>query len=394
MRAEVEDAIMRTLRLAIMDQLEGSLPRLEMNLAQIEQTLRSVLDLALSKRGIGLEELAIAPGETTAVSLTLSLASDTIEAFEVELRFKSDTPFLAYITQAERTGLAQLLQRDLGGTPYADSSWVERLTVGKVEEYLARKEEYSGFDPLVLVLPGTTTRVYVTLLPKPEAAAVERYFIKLRSNTMLNLQLADAGALVSANLESLRGLPVAFVEAKSDEICEFLAREAVAAPGMEFLRPQASAELYVVHKDVSLVLNADSERFKLRASGRVDLSREQNVARLDFTAGLRLTPSTDLLVHGTFYPGDFELRPQMGVGLSRSAKALLEAGYDFKMNSLLLRGQVNLLPDFYISAEHYVKSRLKDENEYGLTYIFRNYYELKLITDFRDELFASVGVRI
>ncbi len=392
--AEVEEAIERTLSLAIVDQLGASLRRLEDNQEQITRTLFSVLDLVLGKRGMELKELDIVPGEITLVRMQLALRGQTIESFTVYFRFTSDTPFLAAITESDRNSLAASLADSLAGTPYSDADWIERMTIRQVRDYLSAREDYAGFDTLVLVLPETTTSVYVTLIPRERVSVVNRYFVKLRSSTMLNLQLADVGSFVAANLESLRGLPTDFVASRAEEICEYLEAEAVFAPDVNLLKPTASAELFVVRDDITLLFAVESQRVRLSASGRVDFNREEDEARLDFTVGLRMSPASDVWFHGTFFPAEFELRPQLGIGLRAENKAMLEAGYDFKMNSAVLRGQLNVLPDFYFSAEHYVKSRLKDENEYGITYIFRNYYEFKVTTDFRDELFASVGVRI
>ncbi len=394
MALEVEEAIRGTLRLALMDQLGGSLSRLETNLSQITDVLKNVLDLVLNKRGMKLEKLVISPGETTRVSVAVALTGDTIEGFAVEFRFRSDTPLLAYITGDDQAELTEVLTRRLAGTPFSDTGWIEKIVIREVKEYFAGKKQYAEFEQLILVLPGATTRVYATLMPREGTLVVARYFVKLRSGTMLNLQLDDVGGFVAANMETLRGLPTAFIEAKSAAICEYLERETVFAPQLGIFDPVVAAELYTVRDDLSLVFSVESQRFRLSASGRVDLNREENVARFDFTTGLRLNSLADLWVHGTFYPGDFELRPQIGLGIRPSAKTMFEAGYDFKMNSAVLRAQINALPDLYFSADHYMKSRLKDENEYGAAYIFRNYYEFKVITDFRDELFASVGVRI
>ena len=328
------------------------------------------------------------------MQMQVALQGQAIDSFTVHFRFTSDTPFLASITEGDRNSLAASLAASLAGTPYSDVDWIERMVIRQVKDFLAAKDEYGGFDTLVLVLPETATNVYVTVIPREDATVVNRYFVKLRSSTMLNLQLADVSSFVSANLESLRGLPTDFVASKAAEICDYLAAEAVFAPDVNLLEPIASAELFVVRDDISFVFSVESQRVRLSASGRVDFNREENEARFDFTAGLRISPASDVWFHGTFYPAEFELRPQLGIGLRAENTAMLEAGYDFKMNSTVLRGQLSVLPDFYFSAEHYVKSRLKDENEYGITYIFRNYYEFKVTTDFRDELFASVGVRI
>jgi hypothetical protein len=392
--AEVKDAIQRTLQLAILEQLGASLPRLEANLDQITSTLQTVLDLVLGKRGMSLEDIEITPGETTLVKLSIALSGDKLEDVAVEFHFRSDTPLLAAVTKQDCDAIGAALTAKLSGTPLSDPAWVEKLAIREVGAELAARAEYSDFSPLVLVIPDTTTRIVVTLMPRENALVIDRYFVKLRSATMLNLALADVGGFVAANLESLRGLPIPFVKAKKTAIAGYLEKTTVFAPELDVIAPEAMAEIYVVEKDISLVFDVESRRFRVSASGRVDFNRPEYGARLDFTAGVLVSPSSDVWVHGTFFPGEFELRPQVGIGFRYEDRAFAEFGYDFKMNSPILRGQLNVLPDFYLSAEHYTEGALKNENEYGITYIFRNIYELKLITDFRDEIFASVGVRL
>lgn len=391
---EVHSAIARTLELALMEQLEGSVPRIEAHKEQITATLSSVIDLALSKRGMKLADLSITAGETTLCRVTIQLSGDKIEAFMVEFRFQSDTPLLRDITGADHAGLEAALAEALRGMPYSDAPWVERMAVAESRNWFQGQAGYIDFDPLILVLPAETTRVYVTLIPKDGVLVVERHFVKIRSSTMLNLQVNDAGSVVSANLQALHGLPVSFVEAKANLIEDYLTREIEFAKPLQIMEPVATAELFTVKEDISLIYDVESTRFRLGATGRVDINREEGEARFDFAAGVRLGQSADVFFHGIFYPGQFELRPQLGLAVSKEGLGSLEGGYDYKLNSPFLRGRVNIAEDFYVSGEHYVKSQLKDENEYGITYIFRNYYEFKLMTDFRDEMFASVGVRI
>ena len=392
--AEINDAIARTLQLAVMEQLGASQQRLEANKEQITSTLRNVLDLVLNKRGMKLQSIEITPAERTLVRLAISMSGDKLESVAVDFRFPNDTPLLASISAQDRDAVSASLSAKLAGTPVSDPAWVEKMIVRELLAEMAQRSEYAGFDTLVLAIPDAEAKAIVTLLPRAGEPVVERYFVKLRSSTMLSMQLSDVGSFVGANMESLRGLPVTFVKAKINPICEYLEKETVFAPDLAIASPVAGAELEIIGVDASLVFTVESEKFRLSASGRVDFNRPEESARLDFSAGVRVLPYADVWGHGTFFPGEFELRPQAGVGFRYKGNAFAEFGYDFKENSGILRGQLNVLPDFYLSAEAYTEDKLKDKNEYGVTYIFRNIYEIKLITDFRDEVFASVGVRL
>lgn len=392
--SEVNDAIEKTLRLAIFDQLGASTSALTSNLDQITSTLKNVINTVLERKGMELEAIKLTPGPLTTAHLIIRLASEKIENFSVHFRSKSSTPFLDSLTAEERIELEASLTEKLAGTPFADRDWVERLVRRQVKSYFVGLKAYADFNLLVLVVPDTTTEVYVTFLPREDALNIARYFLKLRSETMLNLQLADVGALVASHLENLRGLPVSFVQAKARTIEKLLTDEVRDLRGLPIMRPVATAELYVVRTDISLVLRVNSRRWRAMLTGRVDFNRQGENARFDLKAGLRFGHSFDTFFHGTLLPGNLEFRPQLGIAAHGGKYGFAEVAYDFKLNSALCRARLNLLPDFYVSAERYAKRKLKHEDEYSLTYIYRNAYEFKIISDLKGEVFGAVAVRI
>jgi len=392
--SEVKTAILNTARLAIIDQLGGSIKALTENLEEISDTLRKVIALAMERRGIALDSLGIEPGETTLLILKLRLLPQRITSFEVHFRFKRDTDFLHKLTEADELALASHLNAKLLDTPFADEAWVQKLVREQVEFFLSELPAYSGFSFLVLVVPEAKTPVYITFLPKEDAVVISRFFLKLRSDTLLNLQLESAGADARLHLSDLLQMPISFVASKKAEIEKLVAKSAEEIPEVALVSPVSACEIYLVRDEISAVLYIDSRNFRLGLSGRVDVNRSGNNSRFDLKAGALLSRKTDLFFHAVIFPGPPEIRPQVGFSLLAEPKGFLESAYDFKLNSTLLRAKLSILPDFYLSAEHYLKRRLRKENEYSLTYIYRNLYEIKLITDFKGEVFGALGVKI
>ncbi|OPX22468.1 MAG: hypothetical protein B1H03_04360 [Planctomycetales bacterium 4484_113] len=391
---EVDEAIEKTLRLAIFDQLGASISTLTSNLDQVTATFKNVINIVLERKGMHLETITLTPGPVTSAHLTIQLASDKIESFRVHFRFRRSTPFLDAITSDEQNALTSNLTGEFKGTPFSDRDWIERLVRRRVEEVFQMSTAYADFDLLVLVIPDTTTEVYVTFLSRNNTATIARYFLKLRSETMLNLQLAEIGTSVDNHLEDLRGLPISFVAAKARTIENFIEREVEQLHGLAMMLPIAHSELYLVRNDISFVLWVNSQRWRTMLTGRVDFNREGDSARFDLKAGLRFAHSFDVFFQSTLLPGNLELRPQLGVAGHGGKYGFIEAAYDFKLNSMLCRAQLNLLPDFYLSAERYTKRKLKQEDEYSFTYIYRNAYEFKIISDLKGEVFGAVAVRI
>jgi len=392
--SEVQTAILNTARLAIIDQLGGSIKTLTENIEEITDTLKKVIAMGMERRGIALESLKIEPGETTLIILKLRLLPQRISSFEVHFRFKRDTDFLHELTQADELALASHLTAKLLDTPFSDEAWVQRLVREQVELFLSALPAYSGFSFLVLVIPDAETPVYITFLPKEDAVLISRFFLKLRSDTLLNLQLESVDADARLHLSDLLQMPISFVASKKSQIEMLIAKSAEKIPEVALVSPVSSCEIYLVRDEISAVLYIDSKNFRLGLSGRVDVNRKGNNSRFDVKAGALLSRNSDLFFHAVIFPGPPEVRPQVGFSLLMEPKGFLESAYDFKFNSALLRAKLSILPDFYLSAEHYLKHRLREENEYSLTYIYRNLYEIKLITDFKGEVFGALGVKI
>ncbi len=391
---EVREAIEKTLRLAIMEQLDASLPALIDNLEEVTSTLTTVISVVLEKRGIGVVSIDILPASVTDVKAVLRLLPEKITEFKVEFRLRTMTPFTEILTRDERLSLTEKLRAELTGTPYTDSAWVEKLVREQVESFFPENPAYQDFNVLTLVVSGATTSVYLTFLNEEGAETVAQFFLKLRSDTLLNLQLETVSNRASAILADLVGLPVSFALAKKALIEDYLSSASLEIPEVRMVSPVVEAELFVVRNELSCVMRIESLKYRLKMSGRVDVNRSGNNSRFDVTAGLLIGPHSDVFFHGTFFPGEPEFRPQLGVSLLAEPAGFAELAYDFKLNSALLRAQLNVLPDFYLSAERYGKNKLNEESEYALTYIFRNLYEFKIVTDFKGEVFGSLGVRI
>ncbi len=391
---EVRSAVDRTLQLAILEQLEASLIALENSLKEITSTLKTVISLSLEKRGIQLEDIEIVPGRHTKVMVSLRLMEQNISHFQVEFRFKRITPFIEFLTAEERSALTGELEKQLGGTPYTDEAWVEKLVREQVDIFFTDKVAYEDFKILVFVVPQELTSVYLTFIPKDEAILLERFYVKLRSDTLLNIQMETIDSLVNSLLSELVLLPMSFIDSKRNEIAHFLNDKVTSIPEVKVVSPSATSEFYLLRDEMSYVLRVESAKFRLRLQGRVDVNRERNNSRFDLTAGILIGSNSDVFFHGTFYPGAPEFRPQVGVSFLAEPTGFFETAYDFKMNSTLFRTQLNVLPDFYLSAERYLKNRLRKEIEFSMTYIFRNLYEFKLITNFKGEIFGAMGVRI
>ncbi len=391
---EVESAVVKTVKLAILTQLSGSLETLEKNLPQITDTLDRVISIVLQKRGIQLKKIRIIPGKLTRVELTLSVLPKKINEFKVVVRFKRSTAFLDYLSAKDTERIRDALLDELAGSPYTDLSWLQKLVNSIADSELASMRAYADFRTLILVVPGETTVVYITFLPKENAKLIAQFYLKIRSETLLNLQLERVETTASTALSDLIGMPISFAKAKKILIEKYLTETALNESSIRFIQPIASSQIFIVRDEISAVLYVDSRTYRLKLSGRVDLNKKDKPARFDFTAGRRLGGSSDVFFHLTFFPSAPEVRPQLGVSLLRQPTFVLESAYDFKLNSVMFRGYLHVLPDFYLSAEHYTERKLRRENEYALTYIFRNLYEFKIITDFKGEVFGAIGVRI
>jgi hypothetical protein len=387
---EIKSAIERTLKLALLDQLEGSLSTVQSDLPKVTETIKAVLEIVLSRRGFGLEKLEIRPGKVTDVDVELALVSHAILEIKVEFSILQNAVVVKELVAPDEEAVSAALTKSLKGTPFDDPVWVTKLVSERFDAEMKKLAPYEDFDWIVSVVPAETTRVLVALTPKPPAPCLQRYFIKTRSDTLLNMALTTLRTNLAANIQPLMQLPISFWTARHQQIASALTDRLKQESTLAFYKATPLLELYIVRQDLSAVINVESERYRVNVSGRIDFNRDTLNPRIQGTFGLIAGKSLEGYVHLKFFPSDLDLEPEIGVGLHPTRSTYIGAGYDTFRHCTKLRARQWFLNDFTAEAEFFTRNELKTYNEFSLIYHFNDNYSIGAFTNFRREYWMAI----
>jgi hypothetical protein len=395
--SQLEQALLNVTQLALLQQLEGSLPYIVNNQTEVEQTLSTVVDSVLMRRGFTLEALKLEPGVQTVVTVSLHVTEAQVDDFEVRFVLLGNTPVIEEVVAPDEEAVLSELYATVARTPYSDSEWISGLITDTVEQKLAALEAYADFDHMVLVLPAPTTKVTVTFEPKDDVLVLSEYTLRLRSQTLLNATLQPVRDQAVHYIQSLVGAPVSFLNAKSWDIRQATFQYLVNCGALCGLYARADLEMVVCDCLLDAQLDVESERYLLGLAARVDLSKHTDGSRngrLTGRAGVVVADNFAVYLDGAYFPGSGELYPMLGVGRLLDSSGFVGAGWDFKADAWRLQGRHDLSNDVYASADYYTDNDFDELSEVRLHYRIRDAYELQLIGNFNGEVYAAVAANL
>jgi hypothetical protein len=392
--AQLEQALQDTVRVALLEQLDGDLEYIVGHQSAVVQTLGEVINSALAKRGFGLEELVLDPGVETTVTVRLHLAGERVQDFDVSFSLLGDTPAVQSVVACDEEAVAADLYTTLARTPYGDARWLSGLVRDTVEQRLSGMAIYSDFDHAVLVQPGQTTKVLISFTPRAGVLTVSDYKLHLRSLTVLNATLAPERDELAHYLISLRGAPLSFVAGRLDEIQQALYQHVINHPALARQCADADIALTLSGCVLTADVDVDSQRYLTALSARLALwnySDQDLEGRITARVGVQPQAGWAALAAVDYFPSAGEAFPMLGVERLIDAHGLLAAGWDFNAASPRFLGQYDVSPQAYLSADVIAGSGFKQISEIGLHCRIRDIYELQLNSNLDGEVFAALA---
>jgi len=390
---QLEVALQDVVEFVLLDNLEGNLADINYNLDYVVETLGGVIERELKEYGFEFEEIYLEPEVVTRVTVKLHLAEQRVNDFQVRFHLLGNTPVLEAVTAADEEAVAAALYAAVARTPYSDENWLSSLVTQTVEHQLAKMVEYAGFAHTVLVHPGKTTTVAVTLTPQPGADMLTDHSLSMRSLTLPLLTLQPLREEAAYYLQSFNGAPLGFIEAKlaaiQQAVYQQLVNSATLAPHCADLRFE------LVLSGCSLVadLRVDSTRYMLDGEARLalwDYTVDDLEGRITARAGVMITPQWSAFALGSYYPMAEDVYPAAMAGLLVDY-GLIAAGYDFEAEAMRLLGRIDLAPRVYLAGDVFVENDFDNLSEISVHYRVRDLYELQLISNLDGEVVAAIA---
>jgi hypothetical protein len=394
--AQLEQALLQVTQMALLDQLGGSLAYIVNHQTQVEESLSTVIDSVLTKRGFTLEGLKLEPGVRTQLTVKLHLTEERIESFDVRFVMLGNTAVIDEVVAEDQETVASDLYSTIAKTPYGDNQWISGLISDAVTAKLAGMPAYRDFDQLVLVLPGPTTKVAVTFTPLDESSVITEYDLHARSRTLLATTLRPVEDEANHYLASLVGAPVSFIEEKQPELQQALFQYLVNCGALSGMCATAEMNLSIDGCVLTSELSVDSEQYIVAAQGRLDLWKHgsgERVGRLSLRGGVQPKPGWAAYIDADYFPGTGELYPMLGAGRILP-RGFVGAGWDFKADAWRFQGDADLSRDIYVSGDIYSGGANKELSEVALHYRLKNAYELQLISNFKGEVYAALAANL
>jgi hypothetical protein len=390
---QLEEALLETAELALIDQLGGDLDYIRRNQAAVVGILGDVIGEALERRGFALAELQMDVGQVTRLTVQLNLAEQRVQDFTVRFYLLGNTPVVDALVVAGEEAIASELYATVARTPYRDEQWLSGLVSDTVKQQLARMPAYAEFDHLVLVQPGETAKVAVTLTPTDGAAVVTDYKLNMRSLTLPYIGLAPVREEIVYYLQALLGAPLSFIEANLPQLRQALYQQLVNNSALKEHCPEAQLNLALQGCTLTADITVDSQRYLLNIRARLalwDYTDGDWEGRFTVRAGWQPEPGWALFGLASYYPGEGEAYPAAAFGLLVDY-GLLALGYDFEAEAARAYGEYYLTPQVYLAADAILDGDYDTLSEISLHYRVREIYELQLVSNLEGEVYAALA---
>jgi hypothetical protein len=394
---QLEQALLNVTQLAILEQLDGSLAYIVNNQPEVEETLGTVVNSVLMRRGFTLEQLKLEPGIETVVTVSLHVTEAQVDDFVVNFVLLGNTPVIDEVVATDEEAVAADLYATVARTPYGDAQWITGLITDTVESKLTTLPAYADFEHMVLVLPAPTTKITVAFTPRDSAETLTDYSLVLRSQTLLNVTLQPVRDEAVHYVQALMGAPSSFLTEKGSEIRRATYQYLINCGALSGLNADAELTMNVCGCTLETRLNVESKTYLLGLAGRIDLSKHGEGgrnARLTGRAGAIVADDYAVYLDGAYFPGSGELYPMLAVGKLLGSEGFVGAGWDFKADTWRLQGRHDLSDDVYASTDIFTDSEFDSLSEVRLHYRIRDTYELQLIGNFAGEVYAAVAANL
>ena len=348
-----------------------------------ERMIREVFDKVLV--GYSVENVTIAPGEQTLVKVRLIPWSVTVQSVTVNMTVEGMAPEIEKLVRRDMAGVESLFADILQGMPLLAMDWTQGVLKRELRNFMEHNvpEFRADFD----ISPTHNAVVNLTVYPKMPTVRKIRLF--MRSDTVPNFALLGYRDKLERQANELVGVPVGFVERHKDEIAVGLA---------DFLDGQYDFRLLSMKtrldidsgEEVSITSRSDSERYRLRLEGWVDVGRKNDDDTLKFRlhAGTRLSKVDELFVLADFAPQDVQMSWNIGYGRDLSSKTTAEIRYDPDKRRLIVGGSQLLLPNLRL---RYERNRVTSLDEWGLRYRLHDFMSFEYVANREENWLRVIG---
>ena len=356
---------------------------------QQESTIHLVFDKILV--GYTVKQVNIKTDDSTAIiEVKLLPWVDVIKDIKVNLYVEGMPPELEKIVRNDLTLIKDIFNDGLNGLPIAAQDWTNGILKRQLNKFMetALPEFRADFD--VKIQTNVNTSAIIDLTVYPKLPVVRTINLSMRSDTMPNIALVTHRTLMESKSNILIGVPVAFIERHKEEIQNLLAKPLDEQKDFRALKIKSRVTINVAEQ-ADIMIRSDSTRYRMRASGWVDVGRSNKVND-DLLFRIHLGRKISNKDEAFF---QFDLKPQnvkfnSAVGYLRNVFKNTDASlrYDFNEKNFITAFEYEFLKDWLLRYEHKFSN---DHKEAAIRYKLHDFLGIECVVDNDEGWIRFIG---
>lgn len=355
-----------------------------------ESLIREVFDKVLVGYTVIRVTLETAP--VAVVHVELMPWSETIRTVQVETTVEGMPPRIETLVRQDLAGVEGVFAEALTDLPTAAADWTNGILKQQVNAYLAEHlpEFRADFD----LSPEPAAQVKLTVYPRlPVVRTVD---LSMRSDTLPSSTLLARREWMQEQVSDIVGVPVGFIQRHKAELARQFAEGLDSSQDFRVLKMRTQVDIDPAERS-HVMSRSNSERYRLRLSGWLDLGRREGrnhdsdrnlLFRLH--AGQMLDSRNEVFLLADFWPEKVSWGYQLGCRYDMHGGRQLGLRYDWRKRGFIydVRQKFSsrwLLRYEYRRAEHLGEAALRCQlhDFLGLEYVLDNDQNwLRLIGNF------------
>lgn len=328
------------------------------NQAGYEKLIREIFDRVLV--GYSVETVTITPGETTNITVAITPWGDVVRDVSLEIEVNGLSPELTAMIKTDIGKIDDQVGNVLIGLPVNSVDWAGGVSKTVIREILADK--LPEFRSNLEITTGQHTLVKISLVP--QGTVINDVNLSLRSRTIPNILLTEAKPAAQEAANMLRGLPVAFVERHKDY---FTSKITTAATNHPIAKQYGLTLEPTINpgSETSIVLNAETNKYKISLEGSLDIGREDDNAFAKLHVGKFINKRDEAFMELRFIPSNVSWKFEPGWGHKFTETTFAGVRYNLTDDQGILWLNHYVGPNWMIRLE---RTPEINYNEFGVKY--------------------------
>lgn len=355
-----------------------------------ESTIHLVFDKILV--GYTVKQVTIqCYGTEAVINVNLLPWTDTIQNIKVNTEVEGMPEELKPLVMEDLNYVKGVFSDGLKGLPIAATDWTNGILKRRLNKFMEESlpEFRVDFDVKIRNESNISTAI-VDMTVYPKLPVVRTISLSMLSDTMPNVALVTHRTFMEDKVNVLIGVPVAFIERHKEDIEKMLAKPLDEQTDFRVLKIKSNVTLTAAEQ-MSVMIRSDSSRYRMRASGWVDIGRDERV-KDDILFRMHIGRKISN-VDETFFQIDVkpqEVKWNWAFGYSRNVFKNTSASlrYDFTDDEFIANLEYEFLKNWLLRYEHKFDN---DRKEAAIRYKIYDFLGVEYVVDQRESWLRFIG---